>query len=63
MQLMVLENDQKMQELEEKYDNVYQRTENVRRGTYAKLSQLMKMYSELSHEFDSLKRNICRGDT
>lgn len=60
MQLAVLERDQEVQELREKYDSVYQRTENVRKGTYAKLGQLNKMYDSLQYEFEALKASICR---
>ncbi len=35
--------------------------EKTRKSLYAKQSSLAKMYSELAHEYEILKLNICKG--
>ena len=35
--------------------------ERVRKGQYAKIGALSKMYQETKHELDTLKAAICRG--
>jgi hypothetical protein len=34
----------------------------VRKGQYAKLGALTKMYLEMKEKVDIMERNICRGD-
>ena len=34
--------------------------DKIRKGLFAKHGELAKMYLELQHEFESLKRDICR---
>lgn len=36
-------------------------TEKVRKGQFAKIGTLTKMYLELVERLDILERNICRG--
>lgn len=38
-------------------------TEKVRRGLFAKHSELKKNYDELRYEFELLKRDLCRNGT
>lgn len=35
--------------------------DKVRRAMFARHGELAKMYLELYHEFETLKRNICKG--
>lgn len=36
--------------------------EKVRKGQYAKIGEMMKMYNELRHEFECLKKAICKEE-
>jgi len=58
-QLMLFE-DSKEQELERSVNQLQKQVHSLRRGLFARNSELVKMYMENKYDLEILKRNICR---
>ncbi len=46
--------------LEERMDKCETRSDNVRKGIFAKHTQLCKMYLELNERLNVLEQNLCK---
>lgn len=58
LELFPLSQDEKnAQRIEE----VFQRSERVRKGLYAKHGEILKMLLEIKHDFEQMKQVICKG--
>lgn len=60
-QLDFLQPDE-MSRLEAEIQDTKARGDRVRKGMYARLNKLQKMYDELYEEHQLFKRAICRGE-
>ena len=54
--------DPEITRLEAEIEDARERTNRVRKGTYARLNKLQKMYDELYEDHMLFKRHICRGE-
>jgi hypothetical protein len=61
MQLLLFKHEPSIDEISNRVDEMQKSSEKVRRGIYAKHSQLNKMYIELKNEFEQLKSAITKG--
>lgn len=59
-QLLFFEED-KTEQLQREVEKLRDQCEKIRKGQYAKISQLHKMYLETQHELEMLKRGICKN--
>jgi len=55
-------NANKIDELEQKLDSYFKRSENVRRGTYANINELKKIVLDLVQRLEIYERAICKGN-
>ena len=61
MEQLTLWSESREEKLEREMKELRESHEKVRKGQFAKISQLAKMYSQLEHEFEILKQSICRS--
>ena len=54
--------DPQITRLEAKIKETQERGDRVRKGMYARLNKLQKMYDGLYEEHELFKRHICRGN-
>lgn len=47
--------------LKKEMDELYERCEKVRKGQYAKIGELTKMYNDLKIELDVIKKFLCKN--
>lgn len=59
MQLL-LQNNQKEEAMLQEIKDLREQCERVRKGQFAKIGHLTKMYNEIQHELETLKFAICR---
>ena len=60
-QQLILFNDDPMAQLRFELDNTKKQLDNLRRGLFARHSELAKKYMETAYELEMLKSQICNG--
>lgn len=60
MEQLYLFADEKEVRLEREVKRLQAQVESVRKGLYAKLGHMNKLYSELSYELETYKSAICK---
>ncbi len=60
MEQLYLFQDNSIDRLEREVRNLREQSEKVRKGQYAKIGHLTKLYEDTRHEIDILKEAICK---
>ena len=60
-QQLIIFHDDPMKQMQFELDNVKRQLGNLRRGLFARHSELAKKYMETAYELEMLKSQICNG--
>lgn len=61
MEQLLLFQESKEERLEREVQRLKEQCENVRKGQFAKIGKLNKLYEDLSRELEIIKIGICKG--
>lgn len=61
MEQLLLFEDSKEERLEREVKKLRDQCEKIRKGQYAKIGELKKLYLDTKHEIDTLKSAICKN--
>lgn len=58
MTQLLLFQENKQESIEKEVQRLREQCEKVRKGQYAKIGKMLKLYNDLSYEFETLKSSI-----